>query len=312
MFERQLAFRDMAISVCSHQEEYLNVLQSFVPLEQVGVKGSKCAPAIRILLEERSEAPSNAVFDCAQGENIWFFAPQSSAYREVNLAQNTCHVYFTDRSLLTKNAIFHAGFLEPLSYLLKNFGWFPLHGALLRWAGSALLILGRKGAGKSTISLLAMEHGYECLTDEFALLSVDSNSVQGYSFGNRVGVESRSLEHFSLSCDLEWCADRGKHYARSNFASREPLPIERVVFPRFYAESADELTLRELTAKELLSSLALDEYVHLDSRSPVLVSQSKQYFSLLALLSRQARGFELTYGSGRVEDILGVIGLATE
>jgi hypothetical protein len=65
--------------------------------------------------------------------------------------------------------------------LLSQWGVAMVHGALVAQAGSAVLIAGAGGSGKSTTALAARKAGFDYLGDDYVGLSTDAASATGHS-----------------------------------------------------------------------------------------------------------------------------------
>jgi hypothetical protein len=73
--------------------------------------------------------------------------------------------------------------LPPPLNLLMAQQWarlarFPLHAAALRWKGRGVLILGERGAGKSSLVLAALTRGAEVVSDDWLLAGAPNGTVR--------------------------------------------------------------------------------------------------------------------------------------
>ena len=70
----------------------------------------------------------------------------------------------------------------PLNLLLAQQwarqGLFPLHAAALRWRGRGVMILGGRGAGKSSLVLAALAEGAEVVSDDWLLVGCERGEVR--------------------------------------------------------------------------------------------------------------------------------------
>jgi hypothetical protein len=78
------------------------------------------------------------------------------------------------RSLVADRAHFRYGVLEALTLaLLTCFDRMPFHAAAIVRGGSALLLAGPTGVGKSTLAYAALRAGFRVLTDDAVYLQMD-------------------------------------------------------------------------------------------------------------------------------------------
>lgn len=104
---------------------------------------------------------------------------------------------------------------STLSFWAETQGLLMLHGALVGRGGEGLLVLGNTGAGKSTIAVAGLAHGWEVASDDLVL--VDASTSRGLDI---VGVPKRMTVSPELAVALG--------------SSTEPLPGDdrgRVVLP---------------------------------------------------------------------------------
>lgn len=104
---------------------------------------------------------------------------------------------------------------STLSFWAETQGLLLLHGALVGRGGDGLLVLGSTGAGKSTIAVAGLAHGWEVASDDLVL--VDPTTPTGLDI---VGVPKRMTVSPELAVALG--------------SSTEPLPGDdrgRVVLP---------------------------------------------------------------------------------
>ncbi|MFW6078225.1 MAG: hypothetical protein ACODAE_01300 [Gemmatimonadota bacterium] len=74
---------------------------------------------------------------------------------------------YVSAELVSRRTEFCAGVLEPLTlFLLTALDRQPVHAAAVARRGAAVMLAGRSGIGKSTLSYAAHRHGYSVLADE--------------------------------------------------------------------------------------------------------------------------------------------------
>jgi hypothetical protein len=65
---------------------------------------------------------------------------------------------------------FSRPFLSSIHALMLPTQWTPVHGAVVAMNGSAIVIAGRGGAGKTTTALVCAEAGWDYFSDDFVLI----------------------------------------------------------------------------------------------------------------------------------------------
>jgi len=115
-----------------------------------------------------------------------------------------------------------------------------IHGAAVERDGSALLLVGPSGHGKSTLSTRLCEMGWRLMSDDAAPVRMDSNEVLPFTQApHRRKPSHREMEPHELG-----------HFVKEEVIvpvsslHREPAIIRAVVFPLFRHGAPAELSLR--------------------------------------------------------------------
>lgn len=137
------------------------------------------------------------------------------------------------------------------------------HGAAACRDGTAILIMGPDGSGKTTMALTLKDHGFEIYSDEFGVFDPRESVVWPYPAP--IAVHPQSLP--SLSRDLEfrphlfekniWTTDPtgGKKYLLPLPISCEPEPCPLVTIVLLGSKEAQEVDLRPLEPGEFVELL---------------------------------------------------------
>ena len=106
-------------------------------------------------------------------------------------------VCIADDDLLRDSARVAAELLDPvLLFLLTRRGRVPIHAAGVLVGDTAVVLAGRSGVGKSTLSLAALEAGLPILSDDAVYVQLEPSSrVWGYPRPIRLDEGGRTLAH---------------------------------------------------------------------------------------------------------------------
>lgn len=128
---------------------------------------------VRILVREGNEGPDDhAPMDWATRGRGWQVAtPGSRGFADPDRRESLAHV---TTALVRDRDHFRYGVLEALTLaLLTRFDREPLHAAGLVRGDTALLLAGRSGVGKSTLSYAAIRAGLKVLAEDIVFLQRD-------------------------------------------------------------------------------------------------------------------------------------------
>jgi len=178
-----------------------------------------------------------------------------------------------------------------------------LHAAVLERNGRAVLLPGVPGAGKSTLTAALSLSGWRLLTDETALVDLESGLM--WPVARPVNLKNKSIDVIqafspeAIFGDKAFDTHKGTvaHLKPSRDAvSRmdEPCPLAWVVFPRWEADSPPRLVPRPRA----------DTFVYAAENSFNYSVLGETGFRVLERLIRAADCYDFRYG--RLEDALRV------
>jgi len=84
--------------------------------------------------------------------------------------------------------------------LRLNRRYLQLHAAALHSNGKTVVLIGGSGTGKTSLSILLMRHGWTFMTDEFALIDVDCQTV--FPFPRNLIIKPHHRRYLQLPTDL--------------------------------------------------------------------------------------------------------------
>ncbi len=186
---------------------------------------------------------------------------------------------------------------------MRRCGLYQLHGAGVvdPESGGSALIIGASGSGKSTLTLQLAVSGWLYLTDDTLLISEKNGFVEARGFKKKFGAADTSLRSYNLPQMEE---------ALGNFDTLQPWKRRfrpNVLFPNQLASKCVPTAIffsrvkrdTEDTRSHIKRISQMDAMTRLVKTSPWATydsSVSRDYLGLLALLSRQAKSYELQAG----------------
>lgn len=86
-------------------------------------------------------------------------------------------------------------YMHPLSELLRKHRLYQYHSAAVCWEGKGLMIIGRKGRGKSTLSIDLLDNGFDFLSDDRCFLKEHDCGIEVTGFHEAVRFFPSNMEH---------------------------------------------------------------------------------------------------------------------
>ncbi len=298
-----LQLHQWCIRINGNDPDYLRILKGSLPYYRNKLSSkSKIAPASRLLeISFMNKAGKNEGHaGMIDKKLIPSHCPQFGLYRLIDKKKNRASVVMTRKRFLRDNLIFHGGFLGPLALLLHYRQASLVHGALLRKNARGFLILGEKGAGKSTLSTACLEREFYYFSDEHPILELKGNSVHGKSFVNDIALPVNTVrENFPhLKDKMEWSKSRRKYLLDPLKLSKNRIgtttEIDLVIFPVF--KKRVRFSIKQMDREIFFKRLLEDEYLKImledQSRNPEESAPRK----IASVLSEAARGYVIEYG----------------
>lgn len=186
---------------------------------------------------------------------------------------------------------------------MRRCGLYQLHGAGVvdPESGGSALIIGASGSGKSTLTLQLALSGWLYLTDDTLLICEKNGTVEARGLKKKFGAAETSLRSYNLPRLEE---------ALGNFDTLQPWKRRfrpNVLFPDQLASKCVPTAIffsrvkrdTEDTRSHIRRISQMDAMTRLVRTSPWATydsSVSRDYLGVLALLSRQAKSYELQAG----------------
>jgi len=237
--------------------------------------------------------------------------PEFGLYRVLDQKRNQVSVFMNQRQFIKGNWLLHGAFLGPLAMLLQLQKATLVHGALLEKNKKGLLILGEKGAGKSTLSTACLDQGFRYFSDEHPILESKKGRVRGRSFVNDIALPAVSVEqNFKhLRVRMKWSQSRQKYLLDPKKMGSKTIgdvtDISLVVFPKFKANS--RLLVKKLEPKVFLKRLLKDEYLKM------MLGKTRKNFEkttprrIASMLAKKSSGYLMRYGAGDIARLPAVL-----
>ncbi len=301
-----LVLHEYNIEIKSDNRRFISVVCSSLPyyFEREVQKSISNKKKILISFNKTNKIPRNNHVSAAYIAK--YDIPSVGIWRTIDYDKNQILIRAKDYVNSGGNWIFHVAFLSPLSFLLRKFSSSLVHAALVERNGSGILIMGAKGAGKSTFSTVCLQNGFRYYSDEHPLLEIKGDKIKGKSFFSHIGLPAVSRRNFKeLNTHMSWSTKRRKYYLDPQAVQPGSLgnvcEIKKIIFPKF--SLGHKLTLKKLTTSQSLNLFLLDEYFHFDCQNETTKKLSLWHFEMAAKLVGSTSGFSLNYGTGSIRKI---------
>ncbi len=293
------------VQALTDDPEYLAVLQRFLPYYgsfQTGT-GNPSRPAARVF----EISFSNRIGKGWDARRVFLGTDlmpahdsRAGIYRLIDKKKSRVSIVMNRSRFFKDNWIFHGAFLGPLSLLLRFQNASLVHGALLEKNGCGVLILGEKGAGKSTLSAACLDQGFHYFSDEHPILEIGDGRVRGRSFVSPIALPAVSVKRnfTKLKTKMVWSVRRQKYILDPlkvwPGCVGEVSEISRVVFPKFKFDG--NFSVKRMSRVALFERLLEDEYLRGLLQNELKNPERSVPRRLAALLAKTARGYAIEYG----------------
>ncbi|MFM8314915.1 MAG: hypothetical protein ACKOA8_11575, partial [Deltaproteobacteria bacterium] len=238
-------------------------------------------------------------------ENIWVW----NLVRAYPFHKNQAVVYYPPKKKTHSPTLYHQFFLDPVSQMLRSHGASFIHAAVLSWKGKGVVLLGPKGAGKSSLSAALIELGFKYYGDEHPILSLEKGKVWGKSFPSAIALDRNSKNYFHLwESKMNWHPHRGKFLLdprkiKSNSIGKRCL-VQTVIF--LNPNEKAEYRVTPVPSLKAYGKLLEDYYLAVGDE-PLLSKESIAHLDLVAKLVEQSRSVQLSYGGKKFREVARVI-----
>jgi len=222
---------------------------------------------------------------------------------DASLAAPTVEVWFGNEPSSREHQAVSRVTIYAMDAAMRRCGLYQLHGAGVvdPESGGSALIIGASGSGKSTLTLQLAVSGWLYLTDDTLSISEKNGTVEARGLRKKFAVAETSLRSYDLprleeSLGNFDAMEPWKRRFRPNVLFPDQLASKcvptAIFFPRVKRDTADSRShIRRISQMDAMTRLVrTSPWATYDS------SVSRAYLGVLALLSRQAKSYELQAG----------------
>ena len=223
--------------------------------------------------------------------------------RDPSLSAPTVEVWLGDDPRARENQAVSRVTIYAMDAAMRRCGLYQLHGAGVvdPESGGSALIIGASGSGKSTLTLQLAVSGWLYLTDDTLLISEENGTVEARGLKKKFGAAETSLRSYNLprleeSLGNFDALEPWKRRFRPNVLFPDQLASKCVPTAIFFSRVKRDM---QDTRSHLRRISQMDAMTRLVKTSPWATydsTVSRDYLGVLALLSRQAKSYELQAG----------------
>lgn len=191
-----------------------------------------------------------------------------------------------------------------LSVALQCFRYAIFHAGVVAYGEDALMISAKSGGGKSTLTAALMEEGWRLLSDEFAILDLDTSSLKAYP--RPVSLKNASIDVVKSFAGRDQVSATLHDTPKGSIAYRRPRPSDieamdraakprLILFPTFVEGGVAESREIDLA----------DAAMQLIASSPNYQVIGEAAFTGLMTMLEGMKAYEIEYGS--TEDSLALV-----
>lgn len=233
-------FGRQIIKLCADNPDYLKDVASLLEaFQEEG--GDKETTTFRVVLPSETTSEDDAVYLIYQDEE------------EVFKTKDPFRVVFRLEWLIVKT-------------LLKGVDYLEFHSAVVSKNGEAALFPAVSNSGKTSLAVALWRKGFQCYSDEVAL--IDPKSLRAYPFPRNIHVEPEMEELFSGQGhllkfkELKWKDLEGKNLdmeikKNKGGMKKKSSRVKFIIFPKYSSDHANQL--KSITAGEAFARLLGNE-----------------------------------------------------
>jgi len=232
----------------------------------------------------------------ADGAAIYQWHSQGIGYT-FNFHRACVSIFINSRMKFKESHLYHAAFLYPLSQLFLKFYTTIVHASLVSTDKTGgTLIMGRDGAGKSTLTVPFVANGFRYYSDEHPILELRQDHVIGLGLANVIGVPPFSMKNNFMKMERLFNYDLATQKYRvdprrlNKDALGKTCRVQRILFPVFQKDK--KLTLNRLSTQQTWERLLKDDY-SLACRQPK--KPWTNHMKIMKTLSQTCQGIEVLY-----------------
>jgi len=293
----RLKIQPRQVRIISDSDQYLKILKKNMICFPDVLKKVNHLSKKTILLNILSKAELyNIEGFRADGAAIYQWHSQGIGYT-FNFHRACVSIFINSRMKFKESHLYHAAFLYPLSQLFLKFYTTIVHASLVSTDKTGgTLIMGRDGAGKSTLTVPFVANGFRYYSDEHPILELRQDHVIGLGLANVIGVPPFSMKNNFMKMERLFNYDLATQKYRvdprrlNKDALGKTCRVQRILFPVFQKDK--KLTLNRLSTQQTWERLLKDDY-SLACRQPK--KPWTNHMKIMKTLSQTCQGIEVLY-----------------
>lgn len=328
MFELQLIFHFLTINVSTHSERIFNWLKNhYHSFDQSDRFGGPAQPyrleieecdsphALPMKLTDATRVKFCLLDDTCSYENGVFASSRHDEYihtSEADTIGRTVRINVGGDFLRSEEDFIYNVMRDLLkSLVLRVNRLLTLHGAVMVRSGTAILLSGPKGMGKSTISLKLMQSGFAMVSDDSPLITMHEGFACALSSLDELSVTKNTLRLFP---ELKPLVTRQREISGKYFISRRLLresqlsygPAPITLFIDLKRGEYTTANLVERSKQLVLEELFTDDLALFNLPHPVpgyFANINQFQFETFSRLVEQSKTYTLFYSDQHLEQL---------
>lgn len=222
---------------------------------------------------------------------------------DASLTTPTVEVWLGNDSRARENQAVSRVMIYAMDAAMRRCGLYQLHGAGVvdPESGRSALIIGASGSGKSTLTLQLAVSGWLYLTDDTLLISEKNGTVEARGLRKKFAAAETSLRSYNLprleeSLGNFDALEPWKRRFRPNVLFPDQLASKCVPTAIFFSRVKRDTEDIRSHIRRISQMDAMTRLVRTSPWATYDSSVSRDYLGVLALLSRQAKSYELQAG----------------
>lgn len=228
--------------------------------------------------------------------HLWIVKYRTAGYIVINRSSNkaTALVYY---KYIMESPAHLEDFMHPIVELLRHNGLYAHHAAAVSNEDGGLLLLGKSGQGKTTLSIDLLSHGFDFLADDRCLIKEDDQGFEALSLYEPARFFSANIGHIPKLSRLEDMPmlPNGKNFVdlKAYYPGRiiRSTPLKGLLFPHWSPN--EESRIEPLTTAQAIIDLLPLTMVCFDP------STSKAHFEFSSRMVRSIPSARIVLGGDR-------------
>lgn len=139
---------------------------------------------------------------------VYFWIPRESVLVKIDYKKKTVYVIGENKSNHGINDIANKIVLNIWRNFLEYQGWYMMHGATIISKNKAVLLVGNKTSGKTTVQMKFLSENYNIGSFDRTLIKIENGNVYTHPWPSNLRVASKTLEFFPML--KQWFLDNNQ------------------------------------------------------------------------------------------------------